>query len=317
MAEIEPPIPGIYFKLRGHTSQNVLFSRFHVQPQVWHHGEPSEFDDQFFTLIRGTGSQEGLYAFKGKVTGYVLFSRTIPDPLFGHSPFEEINDYNWFKLEAGTGTYAKMFRIVCPATETVIFSRTPMHPQVGVNPCTEVHPYQYFTFELEEMVVKSIDYDIVLEVGKMVKNETPRSLANQTLTNNSDHEQEMSFQFSESVTHSSTFEYTGGFAISAGMDFSAGIPVFDGVKITISASQSNNWKFGSQDTFSQTYAVHFPVKAGPHQTINGVSTVQEGTLVVPFTMHLVSKSAGIEVEPVKGLWRGVSTWNLHHNIKVV
>ncbi len=39
----------------------------------------------------------------------------------------------------------------------------------------------------------------------------------------------------------------------------------------ISAYQNNEWKFGTQTTFPMTYAAHFPVKAGPHQTMHGCS----------------------------------------------
>lgn len=49
------------------------------------------------------------------------------------------------------------------------------------------------------MVVKRIDYDVA-HSGKILSM-TPYVLANQTLKNNSDDEQEMSFDFSKTVIH--------------------------------------------------------------------------------------------------------------------
>ncbi|KAK0451214.1 hemolytic lectin LSLb [Desarmillaria tabescens] len=304
------PPQGIYFRLVGHASQHVLFSRNHADPEFWHYKGP-EYEDQLFTLIYGTGSRAGLYAIKSKRTGKVLFSRTSQEPFVGHIDGNGAYSDNWFNLEEGSGTYAKLFRLLYPATGVVIFSRTTLDPQVGN--CTKANIYsdQYFSFAFEDMVVKSVEYDVAL--GKIL-NVISHVLADHTLRNNSYHEQEVAFDFSENITHTSTFEYTTGFAITAGTEFSAGIPFVSEGKISIGASQSNEWKFGTQNTFTRTYAAHFPgVKAGPHQTVHAVSAVQQGTLEVPYTIHLASKSAGVEVV-TKGLWHGVSSWGLHHDI---
>ncbi len=106
---------------------------------------------------------------------------------------------------------------MCPATEVVIFSRTSSDPKFGNYTKAGVHSDQYFSMVFEDMVVKRVEYDVAR--GKILK-VTPHVLANQTLRNNSDNEQEMSFHFSESVTHTSTFQYTTGFTITVGTEFS-------------------------------------------------------------------------------------------------
>ncbi|SJK98752.1 uncharacterized protein ARMOST_02021 [Armillaria ostoyae] len=187
----------------------------------------------------------------------------------------------------------------------------PFSPQVGICTKAEINPDHYFSFAFEDMVVRRVEYDVAL--GK-ISNETSHVLADHTLRNNSRHEQAVAFGFSESITHTSTFEYTTGFTITVGTEFSAGIPFVSEGKISIEASQSNEWKFGTQNTFSKTYTAHFSgLKAGPHQTVHAVSSVKLGTLEVPYTIYLASKSAGVEVV-TSGLWRGVSSWELHHDI---
>ncbi|KAK0472997.1 hypothetical protein IW261DRAFT_1423968 [Armillaria novae-zelandiae] len=141
----------------------------------------------------------------------------------------------------------------------------------------------------EDMVIKSIDYDV--ESGKILSM-TPYVLENQTLKNNSDDKQEMLFVFSEAITHTSMFGYTTGFTITVGTEFSE-----------------------PRSHFVKTYTANFPVKAGLGKTVCGVLFVQKGTLEVPYTIQLASKSTGVWVE-TKGIWRGVSSWELHHLISV-
>jgi len=86
MSDFEMYIPpqGLYFRLFGYASQHVLFSRTYAKPRVFHHPVREEFNDQFFTLVPGTGAREGLYLIKSKQTNKVLFSRRYRNPHVGH-----------------------------------------------------------------------------------------------------------------------------------------------------------------------------------------------------------------------------------------
>jgi len=78
------PPQGLYFRLLGYDSQRVLFSRTHAEPQVFHHPVAYEYNDQYFTLVPGTGVRKGLYLIKSKQTDKVLFSRTHAVPNVWH-----------------------------------------------------------------------------------------------------------------------------------------------------------------------------------------------------------------------------------------
>ncbi|KAI0315459.1 hemolytic lectin [Amylostereum chailletii] len=315
MSEIYIPPNGLYFRLLGYASQRVLFSRSHAEPQVWHHPVDSEYEDQYFTLIHGTGSRKGLYAIKSKRTGKVLFSRTLQDPNVWHVDGDGKYNDNWFELEPGKGQYAKTFRLLCPATNTVIFSRVGVDPEVYnyPGPPNSIYADQHFSFRFEDMQIDKIEYD--LKVGRIISS-TPEILANQTLTNGSDREQEMKFELNRSETHTSTFEYGIGFTISVGATAKGGVPFIAEGELRIDTSVTNEWKFGEANSFTKTYTASFPVKAGPHETVRAVSTVNRGELEVPYTIHLRSKSTGFKVE-TKGKWHGVSTWDLRHTIEKV
>ncbi|KAK0184396.1 hemolytic lectin LSLb [Armillaria mellea] len=306
------PPAGLYFRLRARETGYVLYSRRSPTPQVWQYKGP-EYEDQLFTLIYGTGERAGLYAIQGKASGYALYSRASPDPRVGHVVSDwDSNKYCWFSFQEGSGNEANYFRILCPGSEMVLYSRLNQKPDFGNYTQYGVHPDQYFSMVFEDMIVERVEYDVARGT---IMGETAVVLANQTLKNDTDHEQEMSFSFSESINQTSTFEYSTGFTVTAGMEFSAGIPIVSEAKISVSVAHNQQWSFGTQNSYTKTYSASFPVKAGPHSTVRGVSTVQKGTLDVPFTMYLASKSTGVKVQ-TQGVWNGVSSWDLHHSISV-
>jgi hypothetical protein len=84
----------------------------------------------------------------------------------------------------------------------------------------------------------------------------------------------------------------------------------------VDVSVSQTWTYGKEDSFSVAYTATFPVKVGPHATVHAVSTVNVGTLEVPYTLHLSSKRTGTKAQ-TQGIWRGVSSWDLRHTITPV
>jgi len=241
--------------------------------------------------------------------------------------------YSWFKLEPGQGKFTQMFRIICPATGTVVFSRTHMDPQVwNFTPTSTVYSDHYFSFLFEDTEVVRVEYD--LKLGKVVK-ATTNVIATQTLTNNTKRDQEMSFNLNETKTHTSTWEYSTGFTISVGASFkgsspsppsriqtdaltrlAAQFPVIAETEFEIETSYRSDWKWGGANSFTKSWTANFPAKAGPLETIRAVSTVTSGELEVPYTIVLRSKVNRVEVK-TKGMWRGISSWDLCHTISLV
>ena len=64
----------------------AIFSRNNGSPAVGVERQNPSREDQFFTLVHGTGSRQGLYAIRSKATNNVLFSRTHAEPFIGHTP---------------------------------------------------------------------------------------------------------------------------------------------------------------------------------------------------------------------------------------
>ncbi|THV02168.1 hypothetical protein K435DRAFT_653784 [Dendrothele bispora CBS 962.96] len=308
------PPEGVYFRLVGRESGYKIYSRDDdPEPHLWHYGGPP-YEDQLFSLIHGTGKRAGLYAIKGKVSGKVIFSRTAQTPYVGHIGGDGHYNDNWFKFVAGpsTGNHANHFRIWCPASGVAIFSRTTQKPEVGnYGP---VANDQYFSFQFDNdangLVVERIDFDV--SQGKIL-GEVTMILGTQTVTNTSQNQtKEPTFSFSETAPASSNFEYRSGFPLDAGWVLKTGIPAVSNGVIMID-STVNDRKFGTPDNNTKTYTASFKGKVGPGNKAIATLSVQRAMLEVPYTIHLKSKS-GVRTETM-GLWSGMSTWGLKHDVR--
>jgi hypothetical protein len=85
---------------------------------------------------------------------------------------------------------------------------------------------------------------------------------------------------------------------------------------SIDMGMSQEWKWGESQSVTKTYTAELPVVAGPGKTVEAVSTVNKGQLEVPYTIILSSKSTGVQTT-MRGVWRGVSTWDLRHTVREV
>lgn len=87
MSAMYIPPEGIYFRLFGRDSNNVISSRLDPIPGVY---TPTlvKDDDHYFTLVWGVGLREGTFLIKSKATDQFLSSRDHPkpgEPYVGHS----------------------------------------------------------------------------------------------------------------------------------------------------------------------------------------------------------------------------------------
>ena len=123
---------------------------------------------------------------------------------------------SWFEIEPGSGQYTSYFRLNIPFSGLTLFSRSSPDPTFWNFESKTFYADQLFDFMWEEMKVDKVEFD--LKNGKIITS-TPILLAEQVLTNGSDTEQEMSFSINKGTTNSSTFEYSTGFTITAGMEF--------------------------------------------------------------------------------------------------
>lgn len=310
MTEFYIPPKEISFRLLGYLSEYVLFSRTASKPEVSHTPNGTNYADQLFQLVPGTGDHAGHYIVKSKYTDKVLFSRTAKEPHVSHTDGNGTYADNWFRLEEGKGKYVKNFRLRNEFSNTVIYSRIHDEPQVSNISADKIYPDHYFSFLFEEMEVEKIEYH--LDLGKIISS-TPLVIANQTLENKAATEQDVAFDVKEKVAQSSTFEYAAGFTIAIGFALSGGVPGVVEAGFALDTSVSQEWKYGTTNEYSKSYTAHVPATAAPGATARAISSVNRGDIEVPFTIYLKSKSTGFNVE-TKGTYRWLTTWDLRHSV---
>ena len=127
---------------------------------------------------------------------------------------------SWFELEPGSGQYTDHFRLVtsegwkltCPWRHWLGF-----YTLVNTALPGSLDSDQFFGFIWEDMKVDRVEFDLAAGV---IGAATPIALGEEVLTNHSDTEQGMNFAVNEGVTRSSTFEYSAGFTVTVGTEFS-------------------------------------------------------------------------------------------------
>ncbi|KAJ7473451.1 hemolytic lectin [Mycena latifolia] len=317
MANFYVPPEGIYFRLIGYVSARALYSRKSQEPTFGSIlATEGPYPDNYFSLVKGTGANDGLFLIKNRVSGNVLYSRRSAAPWVGHIHLNDDGGHpdTWFKLVPGEAQFASMARLWTPDPDMVIVSRANTD-NITNYPFTksEPEPIQFFTFEYEDMLVDRVEYD--LKAGKIMTS-TPRVLATQTLPNDTSIQQDMSFSMEESVTETSSFDYTTGLTLSVGVTIKAGIPEIAEVEFRVDESFNKSWTYGKTESIQKTYKANFPVKAAARTKVHAVSTVNVGNLEVPYTLYLSSKSTGAKAQ-THGIWRGVSSWDLRHSLSEV
>jgi hypothetical protein len=311
MPELYIPPKEISFRLRGYSSNYVLFSRYKPNPTFDHFGGGT-YDDQWWQLVPGTGKHVGYYLFKSKYTGKVIFSRNSPDPRVGHIDGDGMHDDNWFKLEVGTGKLASHFRIRNYASDTVLYSRTHNNPTLYNYPGnSNVYDDHYFTFLFEDMEINRVEYQT--DQAKVLAS-VPEVIGTMTQRNNTAVNQTVEFDFARTETNSSSFDYTLGFTITVGTSGKVGIPFVAEGQVKVDISNSHALKWGTTTTESKTYSTRFPATAPPYRKITATATVTRSNIEVPFTVYSRSVATGFEVA-THGIYHGVTYWNIQSDIK--
>ncbi|CAB4442510.1 unnamed protein product [Rhizophagus irregularis] len=309
--ELYIPPKGLKFRLQNYKSKWAIVSKFSPDPQLFHFTSSDEFNDQYWTLIPGTGKHSGYFRIENCVTQQAIYSRFSQEPKFFTYTSSEFDDQYWIFVP-GTGKRSGYFRIENYVTKWAIFSRFSQEPQLSHYISSDQFDDQYWSFIFEDMIIESVDYKI--DVGKIQSTKNV-VLMRQSLTNDTDGEQMLSLKVDESVKHTSTFEYLGGFTVKVGAKFKAEIPFIEETGLNIEATTGNHtWSFGNSTESVKKYTAELSVKVLPRTKIIVEVTIKKSILNVPFIMHLKSKETGIKVDTY-GTYSGVTTWDFNNIIR--
>ncbi|KAI0263019.1 hypothetical protein BC834DRAFT_827940 [Gloeopeniophorella convolvens] len=299
---ILPYIPpeGIYFRLLGLDSRCCIYSRNHKQPEVFHRPLSfGDFEDEYFTLVHGTGKHSGLYAIKSRATGKVLYSCGGAKSMVGHAPEDYNHRGRWFELEPGRAEYRGNFRLKTPSENRVIFSRITPDPVFHNESMANHSREHYFSFIFEELQFEDIEFDVAN--GKITYSKK-RSIASQTLVNDSSQTQQFHIVVGEKRDQRSLLASGNGYPIEKSVKFRANIPVIDDYgEIVIDSTEVHELTYGVTDTREKWHRDTHLVTVEPHEVVKVVFSVSQGEFTVPYTINFSSKTTA---GPSAALYRG-------------
>jgi len=141
----------------------------------------------------------------------------------------------------------------------------------------------------------------------------PDVIAEQTYDNReSDSPLEDEFIFTKEISNTSTFSREHGFDVTIGASttFKAGVPFIASSKTTVSveASTSHTWKFGEENTTTQTYQHRSSVKVPPRGHMQKTGSVTRGNISVGYRAKI--RTADGSTAWIEGTWNGLSTVSL-------
>eukprot|EP01083_Nonionella_stella_P178308 629465_1 len=259
-------------------------------------------------VIRGKGKFEWCWRLINKESS-ICVGLSDKKSFIGFDDLKTNDDPNrYWKVSDIDGSYCRFFN---ESTKQVIASNSDGgFDYLDASKC-EKRPDQYWAFDDGDYSIVSVEFD--LKHGKIL-DKTPLVIAHQTLNNESDHEQEFTFEFTKSVENTSSFEHSHGVAIKAGATGKCGLPLVAEGEVSTELSTEHTWTWGTEETTTQSYTASYPVKAGPKSNVQAQGVVMKATLNVPYTITVKSSLDGATFKS-SGIWKGVSTWDLNYTVK--
>lgn len=306
--QIIVPPERVYFRLIGKYSNRVLFSRYSPSPTFGHAAVDNERDDQLWSLTPIVTQYGQFWHIKNRSTGRVLSTWN-----------SEANDTNNDLTDSAAkskfvyrGKGPNVFYINSEMASRdrlmlwALFSRLSPQPEVGSSMIYEEGIHE-FSFLLEGMTISRIEYH--LDNWKLIS-AAPSNMPSQTFTNKTDLNQIMEFTFSETRTSTYTFEHSHGFGITVGTKGKIGIPFVAEGEISLEASTTHSWTFGSEISETVTFGTRFPVEARPGQTIIAKAAITRSIMDVPWTIYTKHVETGFEVQ-THGTFHGVQYYHVN------
>lgn len=157
------------------------------------------------------------------------------------------------------------------------------------------------------------------ELANATRNSAPQMIAEQTLENQTNTEQTVTYSQTLTIATEKTVSFQAGQKFGVSATFTTGIPIVAEGEVTVSSEVS--FEEGVIDKSSQateeTWSV--PVTVPPNTTIEVTSSIQHHELTVPFAYDVVwyvgNRSDEIGRQTFNGYYHGVNVTDLTHDYR--
>lgn len=161
---------------------------------------------------------------------------------------------------------------------------------------------QEFTIvPVEEFELESIEYH---NDYRATLTQIPDFVITWTSINNTRVNQQMTTNFGQTASRTSSFSKSKSFSFSLKGDLNVGIPKVFEKTITITTSNTQTATWGTSETFQDTRNYNFQVVVAPRCKVVAKAMVTRYQVKMPYTAYLKGKKTG-KIIRVSGIWEGV------------
>lgn len=150
--------------------------------------------------------------------------------------------------------------------------------------------------------VNLVCMNFIMDKAEMLSQKT-QIVTEQTLNNNTDVQQSMTFTFTTTNAKTNSVSHTISFSYGIKVDFSAGFFCFADSKYEAYFNFSHRHTFDESINTTTTKSYQFPIQVPPHTSYKAKGMVHEANMNVPY--ELVFDFGGTK-RTIKGIWNGVA-----------
>ncbi|XP_069832376.1 uncharacterized protein [Dendropsophus ebraccatus] len=177
---------------------------------------------------------------------------------------------------------------------------------------TGYNTYRFFSFTKDKTIVSFLSFAFLPEEGKIDPDGSCEVILKKANYHTKEISIEETFNYSETVTETSTFSHEHGFTFSVGADltFKAGIPSIGEISTTVKVNHSttHKWTFTKTNQIQKLYSSSIKVSVPPNTTAQTVASVKMAKMTVPYRAK-VRTLFGLETE-IRGTWKGSTVCNV-------
>ena len=126
----------------------------------------------------------------------------------------------------------------------------------------------------------------------------------------------MSFEFTKSVSTTSTFTQTTGVTVGVSVSAKVDIPFVGDSEVEVSTEVSQDWEYGSENQVAFTFEADSPLVVPAGAVYEAIATCKQTQMDIPYTgiVYYVGTSV---TKTVSGTYTGVDLYELETTISVL
>jgi len=185
----------------------------------------------------------------------------------------------------------------------------------NMNQQTSVGPWEKFTIQVVSDCLEV--YDVVYKIDQAKIFDTqPKSLATQSMSNNSNDSQTMNVQISEQYQTKSSWSQKDGVKVGVKVGFKAGIPLLGDSSVEVSTEYSHEWTSGTEETKTQTFTATLPMVVPAKSRCSSRVTFHESKMDIPWSAKAAWRGVddARSVTVIGGTWSGTTVYDIQYTI---